>query len=171
MKTKNLYVPLSMTAALAGLVACAVSCAKKSGDTAKPVRPPETAPVKTISPVTNALPATNTAALTNVARLVETPALTNAPVPEITNAPPAETAVKAPEPNEIAETKIPGHLTVVEMPTNPPAAPLQFFPASAITNAELIRVAPATGEGATDQFSLTLRAGYEHINHGDNNEN
>ena len=168
MKTKNLYVPLSMTAAVAGLLACAVSCAKKSSDSEKPVHPPaEPIATNAASADTNSIAVTNTVAATNVAALAVTAAGTNAPAaPEITNVPPASTTVTALETN-LAETNIPGHLAVVEMPTNPPVAPPNFFPASS-NNACCI--APVTGDEGSTNYFLRLRAGYEHINHGDNND-
>ena len=49
MKTNKLSIHISMTVALVGLVACAVSCAKKNNDADKPLpAPPE--PLPTNSP-------------------------------------------------------------------------------------------------------------------------
>ncbi|MGA2245584.1 MAG: hypothetical protein ABSH48_11335 [Verrucomicrobiota bacterium] len=169
MKTKNLHIPLSMTAALAGLVACAMSCAKKSSDSEKPGHPPEAAqPTNTMAGITNGAGATNSVAVTRVTAPAEAAAETKAPAAlEITNLPPAETTLKAPEPKAPAETNIPGHLAVVEMPATPPAAPPKFYPVTVNSNA--LCVAPVGDEGGAN-YRLTLRAGYEHINHGDNND-
>jgi hypothetical protein len=118
--------------------------------------------------VANNASATNAAVMTNGAPSAEIAGATNVVVPEITNAPPAETTLKAPEPNEVAETKIPGHLAVVEMATNPPAAPEQFYPVS--TGTPAARLAPVDPYGDPKYYGLNLRAGYEHMNHGDNND-
>ncbi|HUC86633.1 MAG TPA: hypothetical protein VL970_15660, partial [Candidatus Acidoferrales bacterium] len=167
MKIKHPCFPLSLAAALAGLVACAVSCAKKSSDAEKPVRPTEPLPAKA-EPKTPTVAITNTVAVSDVTATSET-AVTRAPVvPEITNVPPAETTLKAPETNEMAETNLPGHLAVVEMPTNPPTAPRNFYPET-VQGAKAYSWTPIDDEGSTNYY-LSLRAGYEHINHGDNND-
>jgi len=174
MKTKKLYVPISMTAALLGLITCAVSCAKKNSEPPKPLpAPPESLP-------TNSVPApenTNAPAGTNTAA-VETPAVTNAPVsaaaPVITNPPPAETTATVPEPISQVETNVPGHATVVEMPAAAPTAPTNFYPAVVVANvptddSSLSTLAPIVPEGNTN-FFFRFRVGYDHINHGDNND-
>jgi len=160
MKIHKLSIPLSMTAGLVGLVACAVSCAKKNNA-------PEKTPESTPPPPTNSM-AENTvpAAPTNTPAPVETNVVvTNVPAAsvEITNPPPAETTTTAPT----NEANLPGHSTVVEMSTNAPVPPANFYPATMTTNALLSPV--AGGLGCTNLF-LALRGGYEHIYHGDNND-
>ena len=107
-------------------MACALSCAKKSG---APEQNPAPPPAPTNSAAES--PATNTVPTNSVAVIEPVPAVTNAPVPaaqEITNPPPAETTVTAPETAPMTATNLPGHVEVVEMPTNPPVAPTNFFP-------------------------------------------
>ena len=153
-----------MTAALVGLVACAVSCAKKNEADNKPLPPPpEPLPTNAVALKTNTPaagnPVTNAPAITNV------PAATT--TPEITNQPPAATTVKAPEIITATDTNLPGHTAIVEMPTTIPAAPTNFYsPEITRTQSSL---APASTPGGNNYF-IRLRAGYEHINHGDNND-
>jgi hypothetical protein len=166
MKKSNLSIPVSMTMALVGIVACAVSCAKKTetpSGTATP--PPEPQPTNAVVAETNTVAApvinnvdTNSVTVTNV------PA---AAAPEITNAPPAETTTAA-APISITDTNLPGHTVVVEMPTNPPVAPPNFY-ASDLTNKAACCMAPV-GDACGTNYFLRLRAGYQHINHGDNND-
>jgi hypothetical protein len=155
MKINKLAIPLSMTAALVGLVACAVSCAKKNNapeNTPPPAPPP---PTNSVAEITTPVAPTNTVApIETNAVVTNVPAVTQ----EITNPPPAETTT--------TETNLPGHATVVEMPTNTPVAPTSFYPATMATNALLT---PVSGLGCTN-FFLTLRGGYEHIYHGGNND-
>jgi hypothetical protein len=169
MKTNKLAVPISITAALVGLVACGVSCAKKSNAPETPLPPPAT-PLPTNSVAdntTNAATATNTAPAST-----ETAAVTNvAPAStEITNPPPAETTTKAPETAPMTDTNLPGHNVVVEMSTNTPVAPTNFYPTTiAGNNQPLMSPVGGPGTGSTN-FFLALRGGYEHIYHGDNND-
>jgi hypothetical protein len=172
MKTKNLSIPISMTAALIGLIACAASCAKKSDV------PPPSPPAPPEPPVTNTVPpATNSAAAaaTNAAPTEASVTMTNVqPAPEITNPPPAETTIKAPEApamTTMSETNLPGHTTVVEMPATAPVAPTNFYPAEVTSNLVSSPVLqPIDTESGSTNYSLRLRGGYEHINHGDNND-
>lgn len=146
-----------MTAAIAGLVTCAVSCAKKNNDTSAP---PTSEPPATNAPsaATNApAPATNSVVVTNV------PAVTNTPT-EVTNTPTAEITNKAPEVITATDTNLPGHTVVVEMPATIPAAPTNFYPTEVTSNASLT---PIGGQVNTN-FFLRFRVGYEHIYHGDN---
>jgi hypothetical protein len=172
MKTNKLSIPLSMTVALAGLIVCAVSCAKKGTPPEKnPAPPPEPLPTNTVSDNT-----TNTVDVTNTppAPVEAAPVVTNVPpaVPQdITNPPPAETTTKAPETIQMTETNVPGHAEVVEMPTNAPVAPTNFYPTAITTNSTSSSsccLSPAGG-GSSTNFFLRFRAGYEYINHGDNN--
>jgi hypothetical protein len=162
MKINKLLVPVSITAALAGMVACAVSCAKKSSAPPSPA-PPEPVPTNSVTDNTAAAAATNTAP--------ETPTITNTPPPsssEITNPPPAETTTKAPETNSVAETNLPGHNTVVDMATNPPIAPTHFYPPVMSSNSACCLT--PVGVLSNTNFYVALRGGYQHINHGDNND-
>jgi hypothetical protein len=170
MKAKRFAIACSLTAAIAGIIACAVSCAKKSNE---PVNPPPPPPPPTNGPAsnTNTVAATNEVAATNLAA-EHAVTITNVPAaPEITNPPPAETTVTAPKPAE-TETNPPGHLTVVEMPTNPPVAPPNFYPPAVATNPPATCCLQPIGqeEGGCTNFFLRFRVGYEHIYHGDNND-
>lgn len=169
MKKNRLSIPLALTAALAGLLACVFSCAKKHNapqtttpqtnrlqTAAPPAPPPAPSPTNSVTENTASAAATNNPA----------PAETNtvaANVPlvaqAITNVPPAQ--ITPPETNP------PGHSTVIEMPTNPPVAPANFYPASMTTNGP--DLTPIGDSGCTN-FFVTIRAGYEHIYHGDNND-
>ena len=153
-----------MTAAFVGLVTCGVSCAKKNTTENQSVTPPPTLPPTNAVPETPApaAPATNTAAA-NAVIVTNVPA---APA-EITNPPPAETTIKAPAVITATDTNLPGHTAVVEMPTTPPAAPANFYPAGVTNGTTSLK--PVACECDTNIF-LALRAGYEHINHGDNND-
>jgi hypothetical protein len=167
MKTK-LLVPISITAALVGLVACGVSCAKKSNAPEKPLPPPPT-PLPTNSVTDNT---TNAAAVTNTAPAEAatvtnvTPATTSS---EITNPPPAETTIKAPETAPMTDTNLPGHNTVVEMPATAPTAPTNFYPATIASNNKPV-LTPVGNSGNNTNFFVALRGGYEHVYHGDNND-
>jgi len=164
MNIKKLSVPLSLTAALAGLVACALSCAKKSS---VPEQNPTPPPAPTNSAAES--PATNTVPTNSVAVIEPVPAVTNVPAAqEITNPPPAETTVTAPETAPMTATNLPGHVEVVEMPTNPPVAPTNFFPAAMATNCSFC-LTPVRSAGNTN-FFLDLRGGYDHFDHGDNHD-
>jgi hypothetical protein len=166
MKTTKLAIPISLTAALVSLIACGMGCAKKNNAPETPVSPPEPVPTNTVPSNT-----TNAAASANapVANIETNAAVTNVTVAvpqEITNPPPVETTTTAP----MTETNLPGHAEVVEMPTNAPVAPTNFYPAAIITNNNVAMLAPIGEEAGSTNFFLTLRAGYEHINHGDNND-
>jgi hypothetical protein len=160
MKINKFSIPISMTAALVGVIACAVSCAKKNQDAQKPLpAPPEKLPANSAA-TTNAASAAKSAA--NPA------AVTNAAAPaEITNPPPAETTTKAAATITVTDTNLPGHTTVVEMPATTPVAPTNFY-AGMMTNSSCC-LAPVGSEGCTN-FFFRFRAGYEHVNHGDNND-
>ncbi len=153
-----------MTAAVIGLVTCGVSCAKKNQADNKPVTPePTLPPTNTVSETpAPAAPATNAVAANTVT-------VTNVPPPaaEITNPPPAETTTKAPEVITATDTNLPGHTAVVEMPSTAPTAPANFYPVGVTNSACCLQ--PVGEEGNTN-FFVRLRAGYEHVNHGDNND-
>ena len=161
-----------MTAALAGLIACGVSCAKKNESPTKSTLPPPAEPLPTNAP---AAPTNSAAAPAPV--VVDNTTVTNVPpATEITNPPPAETTLKAPEPVTTPETNVPGHNTVVEMPTNPPAAPTNFYAPSFVSaqggaksSGPVLTPIGQTSEGCTN-FFFRFRAGYEHVYHGDNND-
>ena len=164
MKTNKLSVPISITVALVGVVACAVSCAKKNTGPQPVPAPPETPNTNTAAANTNApVAATNAAAETPVT-------VTNVPTAEtaseITNPPPATTT--APETITATDTNLPGHTVVVEMPTTIPAAPTNFYSADIVTTAP--NLAPGANAGCATNFFFRFRAGYEHIYHGDNND-
>lgn len=169
MKVNKFSINLSRTAALAGLIACAAGCAKKSHEPPPPPPPaPELPPTNSTASETNVVAATNglVATATNAATATNFPA-----TPVITNPPPAETTIKAPETTTLAETNVPGHIAVVEMPANPPVAPTNFYPATITSNApNACCLRPVGGEEGGTNFCLRFRAGYEHIYHGDNND-
>ncbi len=171
MKTNKFSITLSRTAALAGLIACAAGCAKKNHEPPQPQPPaPEPQPTNAAASGTNAVAATNAPAAPVPA--VAAAIVTNIPAaPEITNPPPAETTITAPETTTLAETNVPGHNAVVEMPANPPVAPTNFYPATITSQTpNAICLKPVGGEEGSANFFLRFRAGYEHIYHGDNND-
>ena len=167
MKTNKLFVPISMTASLALIVTCALSCAKKNTGGEQPLpAPPE--PLPTNSPAADTKAPVATA--TNGADAAHPITLTNVPATattDITNPPPAETTAKAAESITATDTNLPGHTTIVEMPATIPAAPTNFYSAG-VSNSSCCLI-PVGGEGCTN-FFFRFRAGYEHINHGDNND-
>lgn len=164
MKKTKLSVPLSVTAALVGLVACAASCAKKNA-APEPVSPPPPVPTNVTDNTTSAAPTNGvTAAETNTVATNLPPATAEG----ITNPPPAETTTKA-EPATNTEANLPGHNTVVEMATNAPVAPTNFYPASVTASNNACCLKPV-GNAGNGNYFLTFRAGYEHIYHGDNND-
>jgi len=165
MKTNKLSIPLALTAAFVGLIACAVSCAKKSS------APPTPIPSLPPPPVSNsAAETTNLVAATNApAPAAAAPAVTNAAAVDITNLPPAETTTKAPDTIGLTDTNLPGHTTVVEMPANAAVAPTNFFPPEISSSNLVCCLSPVDGDTSTN-FFLRLRAGYEHMYHGDNND-
>ena len=164
MKINKLSVPISMTATLAVVVTCALSCAKKNNGGGAPLpEPSEPLP-------TNAAPADTkppVAPDTNGPDAAHVLTITNVPAPtDITNAPPAETTVKAVE--TPAPTITSTNVTVVEMPTTIPAAPTNFYSADFTKNSCCAADSHAA-DGCTN-FFFRFRGGYEHINHGDNND-
>ncbi len=167
MKMKKLSVPISMTATLAFIVACALSCAKKNTVVENPQpAPPEPHPANSAA-ANSRQPAT---AATDGKDAAHAMAITNLPgtmttSPEITNLPPAETAAKPAENNAATVTST--NITIIEMPTTLPAAPTNFYSADFISNSACC-VASDTTVGTN--FFFRFRAGYQHINHGDNND-
>jgi hypothetical protein len=165
MKMNKLSVPVSLTAALACVIASGLSCAKKNDTVQKPLpAPPEPLPTnsaasKTAAAAAGSADATHPFTITNVPAAATT-------TPEITNPPPAETTTKAVEAAAPPVTST--NITVVEMPTTIPAAPTNFY------SADFRKSSPSTtadkfAAGSTN-FFFRFRAGYEHVNHGDNND-
>jgi hypothetical protein len=151
-----------MTASLALIVTCALSCAKKNtgGDNTPPA-PPEPRPTNSVADNTNpATPATNSADAAHPITVTNVAATAGATA-DITNPPPAEATTKVGETNAATVTST--NTTVVEMPTTIPAAPTNFY------SADFTKNSCCTSPGSTN-FLFRLRAGYEHINHGDNND-
>ena len=166
MKINKLPVPLSMTAILAFIITCALSCAKKNTVVENPQpAPPE--PLPTNSAAANKSPAPPATNGTNAAHPIT---ITNAAAtasPDITNPPPAETAAKIAENNSATVTST--NMTVVEMPTTIPAAPTNFYSADFTGNSACCVADSPITPGSTNYF-FRLRVGYQHINHGDNND-
>jgi hypothetical protein len=162
MKMNKLSVPISMTASLAFIITCALSCAKKSDTVEKPLSaPPEPIPTNAAVADTNAVPQTTISNdATNQITITNVPSATT----DITNPPPAETTTKAAETNAATVTST--NTTIVEMPATTPAAPTNFYSADFTKHASC---ADHATPGSTNYF-FRLRAGYEHINHGDNND-
>jgi hypothetical protein len=166
MKTNKLSIPLSLTAGLIGLIACAVSCAKKSTPPANPSPwVPETS--------TNNSPAADPAiapTVTNVPAPAAEPIATNAsaaPV-TVTNQPSADASAHAADPITATDTNLPGHTAIVDMPASAPVAPTNFYAAGVSSN-NLCCLSPLDDDDNTN-FFVTLRAGYDHMYHGDNND-
>lgn len=156
MKKSTIVVPVSMTAALACVISLNMSCGKNNNppvspaETAKPAKAGgESAPART-----NAAPAAPAA------------------VAVISNPPLATTTVAAPatpEPAPTAPLEGTPHHTIVEMPLTTPKAPTNFY------NGDFAKKSGhhplvASRSAADDYFSLLFRAGYQHVNHGDNND-
>jgi hypothetical protein len=168
MKMNKLSVPISLTATLAFIVTCALSCAKKSTVVENPLpTPPEPIPTNAAPAATKAPtpPATNGPEADHLLTITNIPAAAST-TPEITNPPPAETTAKVADNNPPPAT----HVTVVEMPTTIPAAPTNFYSANFTTNACCANSLPAASGGSCTNFFFRFRAGYQHINHGDNND-
>jgi hypothetical protein len=162
MKMNKLSVPVSMTASLALIVTCALSCAKKNtpGDNPLPA-PPEPLPTNSVTDntgpgahATNGADTAHPITVTNVEAAAST-------TTDITNAPPAETTPKVEENNAAVVTST--NRTVVEMPVTIPAAPTNFY------SADFSKKPGVAAPGSTN-FLFRLRAGYQHINHGDNHD-
>jgi len=174
MTTNKFSITLSRTATLAGLIACAAGCTKKNHEPS-PSQPPLPEPLATNAAASTNNNSTDAATSTNIppATLSSVVIATNIPPAlDITNPPPAETTLKAPEITTLAETNVPGHTAVVEMPAKPPVAPTNFYPATITSSSPptaALTPTPLTGE-AEGNFFVHFRAGYEHINHGDNND-
>jgi hypothetical protein len=165
MKINKLSVPISTTATLAFVLTCALSCAKKNTVADNPLpAPPEPLPTNfavadNTNPATNGADAEHPITITNLADTASTTA-------GITNPPPAETTAKVADSNVATLTST--NTTVVEMPTTFPAAPTNFYSAD-FTKSSCCTADSHGTPGSTNYF-FRLRAGYQHINHGDNND-
>jgi hypothetical protein len=171
MKMNKLSVPVSLTTALAFVIACGLSCAKKNTPVEKPLAaPPEPLPTQAGIGSTNPATATNATDAAHPITVTNIPATAATTPADITNLPPAETTTKADE--TPAPTMAATNVTIVEMPATTPAAPTNFYSAD-FTNASCCTAdhctLPDKGPGSTN-FFFRFRAGYSHINHGDNND-
>ena len=152
-----------MTVALTCLLFLNLSCRKQ----AAPSEVPSEIPTPT---------ATNTA----IAPMATTNADVTAPVvapasePVNTNPPPAAaepvTPPAAPEPAPTAPIEPPPVHTIVEMPTNAPVAPTNFYSDAYFADKTNRCTIPKPEARAASDFALLFRAGYQHVNHGDNHD-
>ena len=161
MKKSSLAVPVSMTMALACLVSLNLSCRKK----AEPADLPTALPPPT---ETNAASAPTPA--TNADVIAPAPA----PEPASTNPPPVAaepvTPPATPEPAPTAPIAPEPVHTIVEMPTTVPVAPTNFYSDDYFSR-KTNGCALAKNDSKTESdYFLLFRAGYQHVNHGDNND-
>ena len=160
MKNTKLSVPISLTASLAVVVSCGLSCAKKNQLNDKATASPE--PTNTnsvvIAPVTNSVinEATNLS-LANAATNEAVAAITN-PAPATTTQIPAEPA-PAPTHTEPAP-----QVKVMERPATVPTAPKEFYTTD-FAKTHCCEVM------TNDNYYFRLRGGYQSINHGDHSDN
>jgi hypothetical protein len=153
MKKNNLTVPLSMTATLAFILTCSLSCSKNPPP---PVLPP---PVPE-PPTTNAAnPGSATAAVTNA----DTATPTNPVAANLTDSagvsnPPPLAANSAPAPEPVPTLPVAPTTKVIEMPATVPVAPTNFYSDDAAKNQQCC----AKFAGNPNYF-FRFRAGYEHL--------
>ena len=152
-----------MTAALACVLSLNLSCGKNPP-------PPAARLVSAPAPTNPDAAAANTNAAvtaTNPAPVAEAPAaITNLPIAATTPVPPPAT----PEPAPTVAPAAPPHTTVVEMPATVPVAPTHFYSGDFAQKTNCCTLAKCEKEDEADYFSLLIRGGYQHANHGDNND-
>ena len=159
MKNNKLSVPISLTTTLAFILTCALGCAKKNSPGENLLNAPETNPTNAAA---DSIPA---AATTNVATATDSPvmapaAITNPPTMPTTTKKASLSATEEPAPTKPIA---PATIKVVEMPATVPAAPTNFYSGDfAMTN--------CCTSATSDNYYLRLRGGYQHVNHGDNND-
>jgi hypothetical protein len=163
MKKPSMAAPVSLTAALACLISLNMGCEKDNSPAVKPSATPKPA---------SANPGT-TAADTNSAVKVSAAAPASPTHAEtITNPPLAPTtpvaAPTTPEPAPTASIPAAAKPTIVEMPSKAPTAPTNFYSGDFDKKSSCCMT--GSGSDADDYFSLRFRAGYQHVNHGDNND-
>ena len=157
MKQSKLTLPASMTAALAFIITCGLSCTQKSTPPQgnQPLPPPEPLPAAKVIPPNPPL-STNNLTVTNVAPKTP-PAKSSAPA--ITNPPPAATT-----PAKASTPALPNNIVVVEMPASPPTAPAKFY------SDEPPLKSCCADEAKPHNYYLSFRAGYQHIYYHDNRD-
>ena len=155
MKKTILTVAVLISAFLAFIIAGTSSCG--NNNTAQNnTPPPEPKPTAPSAPTTNTVIAapTNPAPATAVAA----PAVTNPPPVAATPAPASEPAPTLPPVTKPV-------VKVVEMPATTPAPPKNFYSEDTTKNHQCC-AALATNQN----YYFRVRAGYQHVNHGDNND-
>ena len=157
MKNNKLSVPISLTATLAFILTCALGCAKKNSPGENLLNAPETNPTNAAA---GSIPP---AATTNVATATDSPVMAPA---AITNPPTTTKKASLSATEEPAPTKpsAPATIKVVEMPATVPVAPTNFYSGDFATDTCCVSAT------TSDNYYFRLRGGYQHVNHGDNND-
>lgn len=165
MKKKPVSVFVWTAAALALVIAGVSSCGRKNSPAADTNPAPEPAPTNAAK-----LADTNAAIAASQAATNVTTSTNSAPA-AITNQPAAETATPAPATEDPAPTKpiIADQTKVVEMPTNAPVAPTNFYSSDFAKMNCCAADAKETGDSSGNYY-FRLQGGYQHVNHGDNND-
>ena len=155
MKNSKLTLPLSITATLAFIITCGISCTQKTTppESNGPTSAPKPQPTNSAEPSAATAPA-NHVAVTNAA---STAAATKENAAAITNLPPAP---------ELAPTAPPStNSVVVEMPAMPPTAPAKFY-----SDEPTLKTCCANVTTTNRNYYLSFRAGYQHISYHDNRD-
>ena len=168
MKKNKLTVPVSMTATLALIIAGTLSCGKNQSPSEDATPPPQPSTDGSNAPASDAsAAATNSVAAdpTNPAPVVVAETITNPPA----SVTPAPTPAPTPEPAPTLPIA-PAPVKVVEMPATVPAAPTNFYAEDWTKNKKCCAELATSQMAASQDYYFRLRAGYQHVNHGDNND-
>jgi len=159
MKKNKLTVPISMTATLAFILTCTLSCGKRNTAAENPTPPPEPA-------TTNS--AAGDATATNADMATPTnPAPAAAVASDATPEPATATPAPTPEPAPTLSAT-PAPTKVVEMPATIPVAPTNFYTEDFAKNSRCCAALAASQKN--ENYYFRFRAGYEHISGRDNND-
>ena len=158
MKKNKLTVAVLLSAFLAFIVAIVAGISGCGNNSPAPdnTPPPEPKPAAPSAPATNAAVAAPTNPAPTAA--VAAPAVTNPP-------PVAATPVPAAEPAPTLPPAAKPVVKVVEMPATTPEPPKKFYSEDTVKNHQCC-AALATNQN----YYFRVRAGYQHVNHGDNND-
>lgn len=156
--------PVTMTAALACVISLNLSCGKNPPPPANPNTTPKPTKINAAAETNAAV----TANMTNPAPVAaaETPAITNLPLAATTPV----AAPATPEPAPTAPPPAAPHTTIVETPTTVPVAPTNFYSGDFAKKTSGCTLDSCKSETEDDYFSLLIRGGYQHVNHGDNHD-
>ncbi len=155
MKKNILSGTILVAALLAIIIASTSSCSKK---TAPSDNPPAPEPAKAPAAAPKVEPTNTIVAAPTNPPVVAPPVVSNPPPVVATPAPASEPAPTLPP---IAKPVV----KVVEMPATTPPPPKNFYSDNAAKNSKCC-AALATNQN----YYFRVRAGYQHVNHGDNND-